>query len=650
MKTDGSIRIGTEIETKKFDAQLNMLEQKAEAEQKALERLLSIKQAPDGFQIDQEKLNQQIDITRTNLEKTNNQIINLKTKIQSLNNTSVDTGKNINDNFDKGIKKIKNLALSLFSLRSIYTLVSKASSAYLSQDTELANKLQSTWSALGSFLSPLIEWIGNLVAKAVGYINVFVKALTGIDYIAKSNAKALNKQAKAQKELNKQTFAFDEINKLNDTKNDSTGSGISSSLFQTPDLDDRIVKKLQDLAYWIKENWSWLKLLGEMFLVVFGAYKIAKILSGISSIIGSTSAVTGLAGLSSLLKGILAIGAIALSIYIVGNVIKEVGQLKEDLDSIRTNGNKAQKEYIQNQKDINQLITDESTNRQAVNDLLNDNWRWLHLIMGLGDEAYKNGEAQIIQSETFLNQEKKIYDQGKLNNEEKEKMLKNMIEQYNFNVKIIQKLEEQGKDTNELKRITGLYRDEIKNVGTNLGYNNEKLNDMVKKTADSDKNTKGIYDNLKKVNETPLDSKETIYKINLDTDTSRANNKISSLFEGIGYKISSTIENAVKGAEIGFGVSKKIIRSIWNKKLAVGGIVNNPGKGVSINDVTTGEAGREGVLPLTDESTMSELGREIGKHVVVYNTITNYMDSNRINRILAKSKSISEFANNGQVI
>ena len=129
MQTDGSIRIGTEIETKKFDAQLNMLEQKAEAEQKALERLLSIKQLPDRFQIDQEKLNQQINITRTNLEKTNNQIINLKTKIQSLNNTSVDTGKNINDNFDKGIKKIKNLALSLFSLRSIYTLVSKASSA-----------------------------------------------------------------------------------------------------------------------------------------------------------------------------------------------------------------------------------------------------------------------------------------------------------------------------------------------------------------------------------------------------------------------------------------------------------------------------------------------------------------------------------------
>lgn len=648
MKTDGSIRIGTEIETKKFDAQLNMLEQKAEAEQKALERLLSIKQAPDGLQIAQEKLNQQIDITRTNLEKTNNQIINLKTKIQGLNNTSVETGKNINDNFDKGIKKIKNLALSLFSLRSIYTLVSKASSAYLSQDTELANKLQSTWSALGSFLAPLIEWIGNLVAKAVGYLNVFVKALTGVDYVANANAKALNKQAKAQKDLNKQTFAFDEVNKLNDTSKDSKDNS-NSMIFQTPDLDDRIVKKLQDLAYWIKENWNWLKLLGEMFLIVFGAYKIAKLLSNISKLIGSAKGLTGLAGLSNLLKGLLILGGIAITIYLVGNIIKEVGQLKEDLALIRENGAKAQKEYILKQTDINQLIIDEQTNRQAVNDLLNDKWRWLHLLLGLGEEAYKNGEAEIYQSEIFLEQEKKIYKEGKLTNEQKEKMLANMIEQYNFNVKIIQRLEEQGKDTTELRRITGLYGDEIKNVGTDLGYNNEKLNEMVKHTADSDKNTKGIYDGLKKVNETPLDSKEAKYKFNFETDLSKADFEISNFFEKVGYKLSRTIENAFSGAKIGFGVGKQIITSIFKKKMAVGGIVNNPGKGVSLGSVTTGEAGREGVLPLTDESTMSELGREIGKHVVVYNTITNYMDSNRINRILAKSKSVSEFANNRQV-
>lgn len=643
MKTDGSIRIGTEIETKKFDAQLNMLEQKAEAEQKALERLLSIKQAPDGFQIDQEKLNQQIDITRTNLEKTNNQIINLKTKIQSLNNTSVDTGKNINDNFDKGIKKIKNLALSLFSLRSIYTLVSKASSAYLSQDTELANKLQSTWSALGGFLAPLIEWIGNLVAKAVGYLNVFVKALTGVDYVANANAKALSKQAKAQKDLNKQTFAFDEVNKLNDTSKDSKDNS-NSMIFQTPDLDDRIVKKLQDLAYWIKENWSWLKLLGEMFLIVFGAYKIASLLSNISKLIGSAKGLTGLAGLSSLLNGLLIIGGIAITIYLVGNIIKEVKQLKEDLAVLREKGSESQKKYIQKQTDINKLIQDEKVNRESVNNSLNDNWRWLYMILGLGDEAYKDGEMVLKQSETFLEQEMKIYHEGKLTNEEKEKLLKHMIEQYNWNIKIIEKLEEQGVDTTKLKEVTSKYGENIQKVGTDLGYNNQKLDEMVRHTADSDKNTKGIYDNIKSINDTPLTDKSAVYKITAEAKTKKAEEDYRTFFSKLGESASAVLDpNSWKG-----GIVKKI-KSIWGKKMAVGGIVNNPGKGVSLGSVTTGEAGREGVLPLTDESTMSELGREIGKHVVVYNTITNYMDSNRINRILAKSKSVSEFANNRQV-
>lgn len=52
----------------------------------------------------------------------------------------------LNNGIDKTTSKIKRFALALFSIRSIYALVSKASSAYLSQDTELADKLQACWS------------------------------------------------------------------------------------------------------------------------------------------------------------------------------------------------------------------------------------------------------------------------------------------------------------------------------------------------------------------------------------------------------------------------------------------------------------------------------------------------------------------------
>ena len=98
------------------------------------------------------------------------------------NNFNEISKKNIKDfttsmtkGFDKSIGKIKKFTLSLFSIRSAFSLVSRASSQYLSQDVELANKLQSVWIGLGAFFAPLIEKIANFTIKAVSYINVFIK-------------------------------------------------------------------------------------------------------------------------------------------------------------------------------------------------------------------------------------------------------------------------------------------------------------------------------------------------------------------------------------------------------------------------------------------------------------------------------------------
>ena len=50
-------------------------------------------------------------------------------------------------------------------------------------------------------------------------------------------------------------------------------------------------------------------------------------------------------------------------------------------------------------------------------------------------------------------------------------------------------------------------------------------------------------------------------------------------------------------------------------RLAQGGIVNMPSKGVMIGGAITGESGREGVIPLTDPTAMAQLGKEIGQWV-----------------------------------
>lgn len=86
----------------------------------------------------------------------------------------------------------------------------------------------------------------------------------------------------------------------------------------------------------------------------------------------------------------------------------------------------------------------------------------------------------------------------------------------------------------------------------------------------------------------------------------------------------------------------------FRPRLASGGIVDMPGKGVDIGGAIAGEAGREGVLPLTNPQAMEELGREIGKWINVNNVLNNYMDGRLIQRSMNKRKQELAFAMNGR--
>ena len=67
-------------------------------------------------------------------------------------------------------------------------------------------------------------------------------------------------------------------------------------------------------------------------------------------------------------------------------------------------------------------------------------------------------------------------------------------------------------------------------------------------------------------------------------------------------------------------------------KLAKGGIINYPGRGIPIG----GEAGREGVIPLTDAQQMELLGEAIGKYITINANIVNQMNGRVISREMQK--------------
>ena len=80
--------------------------------------------------------------------------------------------------------------------------------------------------------------------------------------------------------------------------------------------------------------------------------------------------------------------------------------------------------------------------------------------------------------------------------------------------------------------------------------------------------------------------------------------------------------------------------------MATGGIVNMPNKGTLVGGAMAGESGKEGVVPLTDQQAMAELGREIGKNVLVNLTNIMQMNGRVISREMKQVTNTRDFAYN----
>ena len=96
----------------------------------------------------------------------------------------------------------------------------------------------------------------------------------------------------------------------------------------------------------------------------------------------------------------------------------------------------------------------------------------------------------------------------------------------------------------------------------------------------------------------------------------------------------------------GFGGKKFGFNIPQIPRLAVGGIVNMPGRGVPIGGAIAGESGREGVIPLTDSQAMETLGATIGKYININLTNITKLDNRQIAREIKKINADSDFAFN----
>lgn len=322
---NGKLVIGTELDTKSFDAQIEATRRKLEM----LEKSADESSIPKQFRRSKQEAQQ----LQVEIEKTRNELIRLMQLQNKAGIGEKNDSKESEKNRKNKLKGLKKFALGLIGIRGLYSLARKAASTWLSQDTELAKKFQNVWLALGAALKPVLEWLSNAMYKLLGYLNEFVKAFTGgkVDIIATANAQAIKKQASAMKELKNQTYGFDELNiqQVNDSSNEATLGNI-----KIPELDPKIKKFVSDIGAAAGEIYVWLKKIIGWVNDNLGTGGV--IMLGITTLLG-VKALPALGG-----KGLLAVLAVILAIYdtlkLIG-IVREWKDVKESADSVTKSAN-----------------------------------------------------------------------------------------------------------------------------------------------------------------------------------------------------------------------------------------------------------------------------------------------------------------------
>ena len=667
---DGEITIGTKLDTDKFDRQISDLEKKMKKEEdkkiiidaklgsqqeeldkarqktdaladayqrlKDLQdRLATGKATPGEFTSfqdlqstygsleqlgasfdkalsKQEAIEQKVAQTKYRYDEINAKVSEYKQKIENvkIQKQVADVEKlksgfnSVGSSIQGAVKHVAKLALGIFGIRSAFMFLRRASSDLAGYDKQYAANIEYIRYALTQAIAPVLQWIVQMAATLLGYINAILNGWFGINLFSRGSAENFNKMkagasgvSKAVKEIKKQLTGFDEINMLTDQSDTGTSAGaggvgmpsfdLSAMQGEVPewlqwiiDHKDEILSTLAGIAgglIAIKLGATGLQALGIGAMVAgilwtIGALKdylkaptwenFGKIIQGIGIF---------LAGLLGIILGFPGV-VIGVVVFIVGTIIKHWEKIRAFL--------------------------------QGGIDWLKGKSDWVHQMFG----------------DTIGN----IYDNVVKNLQ----IILNWIDGTFKNIK--------GAFDGFIKFIKGVFTGNWEQAW-------EGIKQIFSNTFQAILRTFGTFFTLIKNNvvtfaKTAGDIIAGAFKIVVNAVLSAIERVLNSPIRAVNRLIG--VINAVPG------INLSTLPTFNLPRLKVGGIINMPNKGTMIGGAIAGESGREGVLPLTDQQAMAELGAEIGKHVLVNLTNITQMNGRVIGRELKQITNEQNFAFN----
>lgn len=606
---DGKVVIGVELNSKDLDRQIEHLTDYL----KNLEDEYNDISNMEPFE-DQAK----------QLRKMSAEIVSTKKKLASLNKEKdrinkegmenfVNSLKGTGNSLNKIISKVVHWSLAVFGVRSAYLAVRQAASTLAEYNEQISTDLEYIRFALASALQPIVEGLIRLVYKLLSLLNSISIALFNYPLFANATAKAFNKTAKSAEKIKKSLAGFDEMNVLQDTSGgDASGGGATPSmdLSKIDEQTTQFVEKMKGAINTVTSFWEedWKKYFdnasGEFGVFIKGLLLTLK-------------------GFYDIFKGIF---------EIIGGVIDIfVGIFTGDIEKIKQGWDKVVRGFVDILKGILEII---------IGIILSV----VGIIIGIVKELI-NAIVFIIKGIiTIL---------GEIVNWIYQNVILNIV---NFFIWLF----------NTIKEGVSIAWNFV--LGILSGIANWIFNNIIKPISNF---FSGLFEGIKNGFQSAVNFIKNIFN-SVVTFFKGIISTIFGLFKTVGTKVGEIIGGAFKAVVNGvLGAVESILNtpirainkliSTINKipgislgklstfnlpRLAKGGIINMPGRGVPIGGAIAGERGQEGVIPLTDSQQMMLLGEAIGRYITINANITNTMNGRVISRELQKINNESDFAFN----
>lgn len=457
----------------------------------------------------------------------------LRMELNQVNNESknLDLEKNLNKATNSG----KKFILSLFSMRSVWSMISRASSSYIQSNDVLNNKVQLTSQIFGNMLAPAIKKVVDYAQYAGIILAKVIQLFTGYNALANITTKSLNKTSKASKSLSKSLAGFDTITNLGD-KTSGASSDIASSVNALNDFQEKIAKVEEIFSEYEDE----IKLATWALLGFVGVSMLEKIAGFIG--VGSTTNPTGLLGIKSILGLIgkaVAITIIAYSIYEAIEAWKEYKEVMKGVD-------KARNAMIEKNKEMDESINESVEN---INELAKSNKDTSTEVKKLTDKVVQQTrDLGVNQSGVLGTQSMWERLSGTLNDETKES-LKNISDSLWNSTEALKEQYEQGRLNTEEQES---YKESLESAISTLQKQNTYLDSNSDEYKINKERIDDLYDSLGQV-------AGEDYVIKLKADTKSASMSLSNFWSKLGASFSTITD--WKSWKSGIG-SK--LKSIWS--------------------------------------------------------------------------------------